>query len=438
MSFQNISSTRRFAVIGPRKGANYVVDGVDDDVQIRQCIADGHKSIFFQDHEYGFDRFIDLTGYKDITFLGQSKNCSFYVQETSLSNFGFTYLFQGSGENIKFENLHIAGKYSEYTNPSENLAGGISMGKGYTVTNCLFSDPNYFGLWINSLTQDATISYNRFTGPGRGNDHIGGGITDGSTFPSNIHIYENVWETSISGNAFNNTGGRHYWIHHNYNYSDRSFYLEAMYDMHVHNNHMEGGNIIASSDKNYHQGEIRNSNNIHIYANNLEGGYVQYAVENDDPSNPGGVGGALRSATVGGNVTIKNNVFNNSALWAILVSANGYDKNSWGKGVSISDNIITNANADNNNSVNIGVGVIDTAGINISHADIATINNNIIIDNRTTKLLQYGVCIGHDSATTVDTTPTNIFVNNNITSVLLQATHTQGTTIITQSDNLNV
>lgn len=407
--------------IGTGLGCDVVVNATNFSSKVAAAIGKGNKRIYFRNGSYSITSPISLNNVENVEFIGESHKVKFSIPFANLPSFSFNFMFTGVGNNIVFRNLHLDGLYRTYTitQPIQAAGGGINMGQRYVIDNCIIEDFNYFGIWVNSATQDSIISNNIFRGPGGGRDHIGGGITDLVTPPENIKIFNNVWESNIAGNAFNNTGGRHFWIHHNYNYSDRSFYLEAMHDMHVHNNYMKGGNIVCSSDKQYHSGNIGNSKNVYIHDNEVShGGAIQYYVAND----------TVRNSSVGGNVNIYNNIIMDSQYYGILVNGDGFDSSKWGMLVNIQNNTIINPNSSAVATLNIGTGVIIPTGINVPQGNWIKINNNMIIDNRTVPTITHAVQVGHQTASGFDTVARNIYVHDNITNVANQLQLSGGVT----------
>jgi len=266
---------------------------------------------------------IDLSGLSGLTIWGPRTVLK--IPQASLVNFGFNYMILGdaSSMDIVLDNIVLEGQYSAYSSPPADHGGGIAPGKRWTVQNCAIRDFNYFGLWLGLDCSDSKILGNCFDGPGRGNDHIGGG---GSL---NVEVAHNTFEANITGNMFDNTGGSYFQIHHNFNYSDSSLYVEAMTNVDVHDNFMYGGgNLVAQSEVDYGGVTVTNSRNIKFRNNTLTGGYIRFNADTH----------ASKSVSVGGDVEITGNDITEPGAMGVLVHGGSDSTDSWGTGYIIAAN----------------------------------------------------------------------------------------------------
>jgi len=296
-------------------GFGAVGDGVTDDTAailaaITAAVSAGGGAIFFPDGTYNITSPFNLNNKPNLRFFCAAPgSATIQIPQASLASFGNAFMFYGqtSSTDVVFENLRLYGRYSLYTSPPNAQGGGLSPGVRWTIKNCLIEDFNYFGLYIAVQSVDCQVIYNRFKGPGRGPDHIGGGGGDG------IEIAFNVFESDLLGNAIDQTGGTNYNIHDNINRCANSFYLEGLTQTKVNNNWMlNGGGIIAESDSGYFPTVVTNSYDIEVSGNHLYGGGSITMTITMDPT---------RTSTLGGNFRVNHNTIDSPDTYGILFHA---------------------------------------------------------------------------------------------------------------------
>lgn len=350
---------------------------------------------------YSMTSQINLAGKTGITISCNSRGVIFRIPEASLPNFSFGYIFSGDGtsQDIVIENCTFDGNYSNYSSPSANQGGGIAPGKRWTIRNNEFKDFNYFGLFLGGGSSEVKILNNYFSGPGRGNDHIGGGAAH------NIEIVGNTWAANIVGNAFDNVNGANYNIHDNYVLAAKNFYLEGMNHSKVHHNFfLNGGSIAVLSDAGYLPLHVNNARYIEITDNTIQGGGISYQgyASSTDPL-----------TTIGGNLLIHGNTISTSTQGAILVHFSDASTTHQGSSIVITDNKIYNANTSGNTSQNTGLGINNPSGINVMQGRGVVITGNTIVDDRSTPLQNYCIQIGQGSNPSAASEPNDVTVANN-------------------------
>jgi hypothetical protein len=389
-------------------GADYVVDGTADDVQIQEAIeavdALGGGTVFVKEGIYNLVNPIDFSGIDKVTLTGEGVSTIFKIPEGSLANFTNAFMITCSpsgsniGSDITIEKMLFEGGYTGYTAPSEVVGGGVAPGTRWVVKDCEFKDFNYFALWLGTGCTDSKILRNRFNGPGRGADTIGGGGSVG------VEIASNIWEANLISNAWDNVGGSYFDVHDNVNKSLGTFYIEGMTHIDVHHNTFTGtGSIVAKSDNGYAPPSISNSRYIKITDNTLAGGSIDYVVDND----------AVKTSTVGGDVDISHNLINTPPLYGILLAGLGYDTAIWGNRYVIANNIIINANGNNTAEQNIGYGIINPSSINIAHLFDIVVSGNVCVDTRVSPRQIYGIQIGQLAAPSAVGEPNHLKVSGN-------------------------
>ncbi len=405
----NSKSFRTFYVVGPSgsTGNDLTCDGVADNVEIQAAIntvdAAGGGTVFLRAGNYNLRTHINLNGKNRVRILGDNLGTVFRILQADYTgnNWGFSFMLQSDGTDgdIIVDGIYFQGGYSAYTSPPSNVGGGVAPGRRWLVQNCVFDDFGHFGFWLGTTCSDTKVIGNRFKGPGSGADKIGGGGAD------NVEIAYNIWETSCGGNAFDNTGGTRFDIHHNIIKGNNNIYFEAMQHIDAHHNiHEDYGGISALSDAGYNPASITNSLDISISHNRfLGGGSVGYKV--DAP--------AGKSATIGGQVRIIGNYVETPTYSGVLIQADSTDQTRWGNGYIIANNVIHNANSTNTTSYNTGLGICNPSGINVMGAFDVVVVGNTCVDDRVTPQQRYGIQIGQTYSVNATNQPNHVKVIGN-------------------------
>lgn len=371
---------------------------------ITAAVTAGGGGIYFPDGIYNITSAFNLNNKPNLRFFCSAPaSATIQIPQASLSNFANLYMFYGqsTSADVVFENLRLYGRYSVYTAPPGSQGGGLSPGKRWTIKNCLIEDFNYFGLFVGVNTVDTKVIYNRFKGPGRGPDHLGGG---GGT---NVEIAHNVWESDIVGNAIDVVGGS-YNVHDNWNYSIHNFYFEGVIKSKIKDNHHpNGGSIVVQSDSGYAPAIITNSNDVEVNHNSLTGGgAITFTITMD----------GVKTSTVGGVFHAIGNTIDSPLDYGILFHAGhgaGSDISSWGNGNVVADNTVINANANNDSSMNTGLAIINPSGINIAQGLDVVVSNNACVDTRVTPQQNYGIQIGQNSFVAANSEPNRVTLSAN-------------------------
>ncbi len=211
-------------VVGPSgsSGNDYTADGTTDDVALRNACQSG-RTVFVRSGTYNLTSPINLANKTNLHLVAEGQSVVFQIPQASLGSFGSLYMFYGNTtQDILFEGITFNGNYANYVSPISGKGGSIAPGTDWTIRRCAFIGSNYFPVWLGTGCFDTKILYNRFEGPSRGLDNIGGG---GAT---NVEIAHNTWEASCSGNAWDNTTGTNFHIHHNTIKTNNNFIAECM------------------------------------------------------------------------------------------------------------------------------------------------------------------------------------------------------------------
>ncbi len=397
----NRKGNRAEYVVGPTgsSGNDYTANGTADDVALRNALQ-SNRTVFVRNGTYNLANPINLAGKSGIKIVAESLNVVFQIPQAALANyhFGFMLLGDATATDITIDGVRFYGNYSNYVAPPTSYGGGIAPQTRWIVQNCIIEDFAYFGLWLGASCTDTKILSNRFVGPGHGEDHIGGGGA------SRIEIAHNLWEANIAGNAWDNTSGTHYHVHHNTNRSSSNFYIEAMQYVDVHHNTITGpGGINVQSDAGYNFPSITNSAHINIRDNRLNGGSITYGAS----THP------TKTCTTGGFVSITGNEIETPPTFGILVHAGGDSTTPWGSSYIVADNRVHNANSTNVASQNTGLGIMNPSGINVMEGLDVVVANNICVDDRATPQQRYGIQIGQTANQSATNQPNRVVLSGN-------------------------
>jgi hypothetical protein len=321
------------------------------------------------------------------------------VLPRDFSNFGYSYVFYGFNPDVRVMDLKIDGHKRNGSNPA-NECGLLAIGTRWHVERVWFYDPNYFGLWIDNVS-DSTIRGCR-SSLGGNNDTIGGGHSQ------RIRILDHFWDSTVASNCFDNVNGDDVIIDGGLMLPDRNIYFEGLTRSGVQNLTVlggDGGGVISlQSDAGYGPATITQPYGCFARNNRFEGGgYIQllYSYNGfyyDTPTIPGGAN------------RIEGNYIENSLNMGILVTNGNVGATAQSMPDSVSRNVIVNPNASNSASVNTGAGNIHPGGINIAGSSGLRLFGNICVDTRRRHHMLYGIELG---ATSTAAASTNILCKSN-------------------------
>ena len=393
--------TKGVKVICPSGGeGDYICDGVEDNVTFSSAIADG-GTIFVKAGTYYFDNSVYLPD--DTTIIGDGIGKTIIkIEPTSVSNFGYRYMFQrsGSATNCRITDMTVDGNYSNMSSPSTNKGGGIAVGDDWRIERVEFLDSNYFCLWVNGvdgvLIRDC--QFNDTTG--RNNDNIGGGTV------TNTIIENNVFAENIHGNIIDFVCGSNITIRNNINNGSTTIYMEGVTDSILTMNVMHNTSIVLESNRGYSPSHVINPLRMEVSNNRINGGgYIALKYGNE-------VGSGTMDK--GGYNKIINNIIKDAGKSGIIVYPSGdNDETTLGNDI-ISGNTVINSNQDDVSSWNTGNGICHPSGINVYRGTGYIISNNVCIDNQTTKTAHYGIEIGETYAQTSDNQAKDVIITGNI------------------------
>lgn len=409
--------------------SDYICDGVADDVQIQAAIdavnTAGGGTVFLKVGTYNITHPISFLNRANIILTASGLNAVIVqIPQTSLANFGNQFMLtsDSTGVDIIVENIQLYGQYDAYSAPVGGQGGGISLGTRWTVRNCHLKSFNYFPVWLGTGCSDSKVLYNRFEGPSRGNDNIGGGGGTG------VEIAYNTWEANANGNMFDNVKGSNFNIHHNVVKSVNGMFIEGLQDVDVHHNIFTGGaGISIQSDAGYSPATITNSRYVKIQNNDLKSAAITIRTQTS----------ATKVCSVGGDIQVTGNTVELPATYGILLHAGSDDVTVVGNNYLFSNNKILNANVNNVASVNTGLGICHPSGINIMQGFNIDVTGNICVDDRATPQQIYGIEIGQTVSPSASTEPNHVTViGNQISGVVTAKVHLVSPTFTTDYSNI--
>lgn len=386
------SIKKPFVTVGTSQ-ADYIVDGVADDVQIQAAVtAVAGGTVFCKQGTYQITNPIVLP--QGTVLIGEGKeNTIFQLTPASLANFSFNYMIngRGGGSDCILQDIGFDGNYDNLSSPAASRGGLVEAQDGWIIERCEFKTSNYFKLFVNGV-DDVIIRDCNWTGlTGAGNDCIGGGGV------TNIIIENCRWADGVDGNNIDFTNGSG--VTFVKNRVEGGCYFEGVTESFIGHNQFYDATLTIQSNAGYNPSTVNFPRNNTIIGNKFYetstsiGIIVKY---NDYAS-------ATTRNKGGGNI-ISGNTVDGTNKMGIFV---------FGQGTSFKDqadviigNKILNPNSDSTNTFNSGLGTYRNAGIVLGYGggtngggDI--ISGNSISDNRGTALMEYGIAITGTSVGTV-------------------------------------
>lgn len=375
-------------------------------------------TIFIADGAVTMNNPVDFTGKTGITILCNSRNSIFKIPQSSLGNFGFSYMLE-NGSHITIKNCTMDGNYRNYVAPGASQGGSMAPGDHWLVDNVMFLGSNYFSIFTGPTSIDDNFTNIEFAGAGAGSDNIGGG---GGV---NVNFDGIVWHNDINGNAIDQTGGNGYSFKNGWVYGNNNIYYEGLSSStidHIHS--VAGGGISVLSDNGYAPLQGHNSVGVKVTNSYLSGG--------------GSIGYQVISTTTtgfftnGGDFTAENNTIDYPSNSGILIGmSHGSDNNisQWGYGIRLINNHIHNPNVASSSSFNTGIALINPGCINVTQGFGIVVQGNTCTDDRTNSQMKYGIQIGQTNGANAVNEPNHVVVSGNeVSGAFALNTHIESST----------
>lgn len=354
-----------------------------------------------------------------VTWAGASMWASIItVLPADYTNFGYRFIVEATHAQTTLRDFGVDGQFRNASSPPSNQCGGVTFGAADVLCERVrCDDSNYFGFYIGGGTVSLKMVDCR-NARGNGGDRIGGGAG------TNVRIVRHIWESTITGNCFDNVNGDDVVLSDCINYSNRNFYLEGMTRSGAVRCKMGTGNISIQSDSGYSPATVTNPYGCFARECQTNGGTIgiSYYTAGTGPINKGGYNALVDN--------LVENATNPAGIY--ILGPNPASTSSLG-GDRVVGNTVINPNVGGSATAtwNTGSAVVHPGGITIANGLNVKVAGNTCIDTRGTPLMQWGITLsGASGGNATNCLVTDNHVVGSVTGDILADYNTTTTTIL--------